>query len=217
MKEFRRLAHQLAEKNNCSHNFNKNLEIAREDWVKGFLKRHRDLSLRKPEATFGARAIGFNKENLSVLTSDENLASPVSIHVSPKPGCSWMSDSPSRIIADTNFSIASPKDLIPLPTVETGIRRVKRKRGKATILTTSPYKTELEESTKKTQKIKKSQTEKNKQRLMFEGTENTAEGMKTKPKKQNIIQIKPEEHSKDVKIMEQITKNLPISKKKEKK
>ncbi|KAK4880941.1 hypothetical protein RN001_004260 [Aquatica leii] len=34
------------------------------------------------------------QENLLVSTSDENVASPVRIHVSPKPGCSWMSDSP---------------------------------------------------------------------------------------------------------------------------
>ncbi|KAK4871580.1 hypothetical protein RN001_015704 [Aquatica leii] len=36
MKEFRRLAYQLAEKNNCSHNFNKNSEMAGKDWVKIF-------------------------------------------------------------------------------------------------------------------------------------------------------------------------------------
>ncbi|KAJ3658355.1 hypothetical protein Zmor_010098 [Zophobas morio] len=61
MKEFRRLAYQLAEKNNCSHKFSKTLEMAEEDWVRGFLTRHRDLSLRKPEATSGARAMGFNR------------------------------------------------------------------------------------------------------------------------------------------------------------
>lgn len=65
MKEFRGLTYQLAEKNNCSHNFNKTSEMAAEDWVKGFLKRHCDLSLRKPKATSGARAMGFIKVAVS--------------------------------------------------------------------------------------------------------------------------------------------------------
>ncbi|KAK4873838.1 hypothetical protein RN001_013198 [Aquatica leii] len=77
MKEFRRLAYQLAEKNNCSHNFNKNSAIAGEYWLKSFLKHHRDLSLRKPEATSRARAMSFNKvankgqRQVGVLTSAE--------------------------------------------------------------------------------------------------------------------------------------------------
>lgn len=32
-----------------------------EDWVRGILKRHGDLSLRKPKTTYGVRARGFNR------------------------------------------------------------------------------------------------------------------------------------------------------------
>ncbi|XP_025414245.1 uncharacterized protein LOC112686259 [Sipha flava] len=61
MLDFRKLAFQLAEQNGCSHRFNKANRMAGQDWMNGFLLRHPDLSLRKPEATSGARAMGFNK------------------------------------------------------------------------------------------------------------------------------------------------------------
>lgn len=57
---FRRLAYQLAVKN-INHNFNQNKEKAGYDWLKGFIKRHPDLSLRVPEKTSATREMGFNK------------------------------------------------------------------------------------------------------------------------------------------------------------
>ncbi|KAJ8953436.1 hypothetical protein NQ318_023555 [Aromia moschata] len=59
--ELRRLAYQLAQRNSLQHNFNTDDKIAGLDWLKGFLKRHRNLSLRTPEATSAARAMGFNE------------------------------------------------------------------------------------------------------------------------------------------------------------
>jgi len=61
MLDFRKLAFQLAEINGCSHRFNQTDRMAGQDWMNSFLLRHPDLSLRKPEATSGARAMGFNK------------------------------------------------------------------------------------------------------------------------------------------------------------
>lgn len=61
MQDLRTLAYQLAERNKIVHNFNKNYAMAGQDWINGFLKRHPDISVRKPEATSGARAMGFNK------------------------------------------------------------------------------------------------------------------------------------------------------------
>lgn len=59
--ELRRLAYQLATRNKLQHNFNTQKQLAGLDWLKGFFSRHPDLSLRKPEATSAARAMGFNE------------------------------------------------------------------------------------------------------------------------------------------------------------
>lgn len=59
-KDLRSLAFQLAERNNLSHKFNSDNKMAGKDWVKGFLARHPNLTIREPEATSGARAMGFN-------------------------------------------------------------------------------------------------------------------------------------------------------------
>ncbi|KAJ8966145.1 hypothetical protein NQ317_011510 [Molorchus minor] len=41
--------------------FNMDAEMAGEDWVQSFMNRNPELSLRRPEATSGARAMGFNR------------------------------------------------------------------------------------------------------------------------------------------------------------
>ena len=59
MKDLRTLAYQLAQRNGIAHRFQN--EIAGQDWVNGFFKRNPSLSIRKPESTSGARAMGFNR------------------------------------------------------------------------------------------------------------------------------------------------------------
>lgn len=61
MIDFRKVAFQLAKRNGFSHRFNQADGMAGQDWMNSFLLRHPDLSLRKPEVTSGARAMGFNK------------------------------------------------------------------------------------------------------------------------------------------------------------
>lgn len=58
--DFRWLAYQLAIKNNKSHTFNVNKQEAGRDWLRGFLKRHPDISMRVPET-------GFNKPVVSTF------------------------------------------------------------------------------------------------------------------------------------------------------
>ncbi|KAK9728861.1 DDE superfamily endonuclease [Popillia japonica] len=60
--DLRRLAFQLAERNNIPHKFSRLKQIAGYDWLKGFKNRHPEIALRAPEATSAARAMGFNKQ-----------------------------------------------------------------------------------------------------------------------------------------------------------
>lgn len=62
--DLRRLAFQLAEKNNIPHPFNNDTKMAGKDWVACFRKRHPNISLRKPESTSAARAQAFNRPNV---------------------------------------------------------------------------------------------------------------------------------------------------------
>lgn len=74
-------------------------------------------------------------------------------------GCSWMTNSPARGTEkhSSSFICVSPKDVIPLPKVQSGQKRATRKRGKSVVLTSSPYKAELEVAVEKIEKAKKKQ------------------------------------------------------------
>lgn len=62
LQDLRRLVFQFCERNQITHPFNRDREMAGEDWARQFLKRHSNLSVRKPEGMSIGRAIGFNKE-----------------------------------------------------------------------------------------------------------------------------------------------------------
>ncbi|CAH1965165.1 unnamed protein product [Acanthoscelides obtectus] len=101
--ELRRLAYQLAERNNIQHNFHH--EMAGVDWLKGFLRRHQNLSVRTPEATSAARAMGFNKVAvgqffglLTKLMDDYNFR-PTRIYNVDETGLTTVPKSQSKIIA----------------------------------------------------------------------------------------------------------------------
>ncbi|KAJ4437236.1 hypothetical protein ANN_17371 [Periplaneta americana] len=104
MKEFRRLANQLAERNGCKHPFN-NTGMAGEDWGLGSMARHPDLSMRKSEGTSGARAMGFNKVAVSqffaLLTNDidENKLTGAQIYNCDETGMTVVPKQHSKIIA----------------------------------------------------------------------------------------------------------------------
>jgi len=61
LRDLRSLAFQVAEINKFEHPFSKNDRMAGKDWALGFVKRRSELSLRSPEATSLARAVGFNR------------------------------------------------------------------------------------------------------------------------------------------------------------
>lgn len=59
------LAHQIAEANHVQTRFNKVSGKARKEWLRRFLKRHTEISLRQPEWTSLARAVGFNRTRVA--------------------------------------------------------------------------------------------------------------------------------------------------------
>lgn len=62
-KDVRRMAYTLATRNHIKHPFGGNM--AGRAWLRLFLQRHKDLSVRRPTGTSFSRARGFNKENVT--------------------------------------------------------------------------------------------------------------------------------------------------------
>ncbi|KAJ4432748.1 hypothetical protein ANN_21386 [Periplaneta americana] len=58
------MAFQLAFMNGLNNPFSKNDEATGRKWLHSFLRRHQELSLRKPQSTPMARIRGFNQENV---------------------------------------------------------------------------------------------------------------------------------------------------------
>lgn len=76
----RKLAYQFAEELKLNHPFNKEKQMAGEDWLQSFLSRHNELSIRTPEATSLNRIKGFNKAevdkffcNLTYVMTENNI------------------------------------------------------------------------------------------------------------------------------------------------
>ncbi|KAJ4429765.1 hypothetical protein ANN_21969, partial [Periplaneta americana] len=63
-KDVKTKAFQLASLNGLKHPFSKNDEAVGWKWLHSFLRRHQELSLRKPQSTSMARIRGFNQENV---------------------------------------------------------------------------------------------------------------------------------------------------------
>lgn len=59
--DIRRLAYEYAEKLGVEHRFRHENKMAVKEWLRGFLATHPELSIRKPEGTSMARAVGFNR------------------------------------------------------------------------------------------------------------------------------------------------------------
>ena len=59
--DIRTVVFEYCQKNNIKNNFNSDNKMSGRDFVAGFLKRHRRLSLRKPEAVSINRVFGLNR------------------------------------------------------------------------------------------------------------------------------------------------------------
>jgi len=67
--DVRRIAYELAVKLNVKHGFNPGTKMAGKEWLRSFLKRNADLSIRAPEATNISRAVGFNRAQVAIFTN----------------------------------------------------------------------------------------------------------------------------------------------------
>ncbi|KAM3620221.1 uncharacterized protein V6R79_019869 [Siganus canaliculatus] len=67
-KEVKKLAYQLARRSNCKYpgSWDKK-EMAGKDWFRGFMRRNKQLSLRRPEPTSLSRATSFNRFNVDAF------------------------------------------------------------------------------------------------------------------------------------------------------
>lgn len=101
----KKLAFDYAEANSvCPENW-KDSQSASDDWLKGFMSRNKELSVRKPESTSLSRATSFNKTNVNAFF--ENLTNvftrynfpPHMIFNADETGCSTVTN-PPKVIAE---------------------------------------------------------------------------------------------------------------------
>ncbi|XP_050519058.1 uncharacterized protein LOC126893149 [Diabrotica virgifera virgifera] len=71
--DLRKIVYEFAVKNNIKHCFNDDKKMAGKDWLQAFLKRHPNLSLRKPETTSLGRISGFNVESVGLFFKNLNI------------------------------------------------------------------------------------------------------------------------------------------------
>lgn len=104
--DVRKLAFLIAEKNGIPHVFNQEKQIAGKKWYYSFMKRHKDISLREPQATSLARAQGFSKENVNEFfeilksTVDENKIDATRIFNIDETGVSTVQNKCQKVIAE---------------------------------------------------------------------------------------------------------------------
>ena len=102
--DVRKLAFDFATKIGVAHRFNMEGKMAGLDWLQGFLSRHPTLSIRRPEATNIARAVGFNRpqvDNFFSVYKDiltDHVYSPTRVWNADETGISTV-HKPVKIIA----------------------------------------------------------------------------------------------------------------------
>lgn len=104
--DVRRLAFQIALKNDIPHVFNEEKQIAGKKWYYNFMKRHKDISLREPQATSLARAQGFSKDNVNEFFEmlktivDQNNINATNIYNMDETGVSTVQNKCQKVIAE---------------------------------------------------------------------------------------------------------------------
>src|SRR6218665_636859 len=103
--DLRHMAYQIAEQNGTPNLFDSGKELAGYDWVRGFMRRHPNLSVRTPEATSAARARGFNRVNVGDFfgllekVQEKWHFSPTRVFNVDETGITTVQGRPSKIVA----------------------------------------------------------------------------------------------------------------------
>jgi len=119
--DIKHMAFQLAISNNLKHPFNVNKESAGKKWLRAFLHRHPELSVRTPQATSAARIKGFNQEAVNSFfdiyeTEMEKIKySPYRVYNVDETGITVVQHKQSKII-----SIKGKKQVETLTSLERG-------------------------------------------------------------------------------------------------
>lgn len=142
--DVRRLAFDFAVKMDLQHRFSVQNKLAGVDWLKGFMARNPQLSIRLPEGTNMSRAVGFNREQVATFYRAyrevliESGASALKVWNVDETGVSTVQKPTNRDAAKCAlFQLVGPVKAV-------NARTRKRKSEKATVLTGSPYKNLLE-------------------------------------------------------------------------
>ncbi len=64
--DVKRIVYQFCEINGINHNFSEDTKMAGRKWLRGFLNRHSELSVRLPERTSISREMGFNRQKVKM-------------------------------------------------------------------------------------------------------------------------------------------------------
>ena len=106
IKDIRVLVFEYCKRNEINNSFSKETKVAGEDFVRRFLKQHKDLTLRKPQGVAPNRVFGLNKEvvktyfdNLEFLLNEHHFE-PHQIYNCDKTGITTMQKS-AKVIAPT--------------------------------------------------------------------------------------------------------------------
>lgn len=103
MEDVRKLAFQMAKRNSLLKETTK--DALGKDWLKGFLKRHAEISLRTPEATSAARSRGFNRQivtkffDIYEMLMDKHQFLPQNIYSVDETGMTTVQGSGSKVLA----------------------------------------------------------------------------------------------------------------------
>nr|XP_013189802.1 unnamed protein product [Amyelois transitella] len=172
--QLRKICYNMAVNYGLENRFNTEKKSAGKDWLYGFMNRHPELSIRKPEATSINRILGFNKTEVTRFFS--NLESVMTkfnfeaqnIFNMDETGFSTVHE-PDNIIA-----LKGRKRVGAATSWETKPRKSSRNKQHSEVLTSTPMKEVFEEKKekknkreKKINKPKKIQISKSKNKIQF--------------------------------------------------